>query len=691
MADTLESLEIEVKHSASGAAGSIGEVTAAIQKMGGALGNVLPALKEYASALKDIGKAASPAAQQKLTDQLPETPLETKDPGAMDSITGSLDTAEIENTASAMQRVKDIAASVASAIRSAFGAMRDDIAKAGAALSSVGSSAHKAKSGVDSAKKGVSGLAKESKKAKSPLDNIVASLKRIAFYRIIRSVIKAITSALSEGLQNAYAFSQGITTEGHRFAAALDSMSSAGLKMKNQIGSAFIGLLAAIAPIVNAIISLVTRVANALSQLFAVFTGGTYLKAADVPKKWGEAAGGAAKAAKEWKNQLLGFDEINRLEEPSDGGGGGGGAAIDPMSMFEDTPIDGIFKKMRDKLVELWSSLDFEPLKQSWDNLKESLQGLADVIISALGWAWENVLVPLAHWTIEEALPAVINLLAAAFDFLRAVLEALAPILKPLWEEVIQPLGKWTGEVIIKALEAITDWLERLTDLLSGNITFEEFTQQMDDASIAVAAVAVAVGVLGIAFGLITSPISIVIIAITAIGVAVVAVRKHFDEWKQTLQEFFSQASANFGNGRLEWTDFFYAIISAIQSVIGWFQSLWSWIQGIASGVSGLLSGIGGFFSGIGGRIGLFAEGGFPDEGQIFVAREAGPELVGSVGGRTAVANNDQIIEGIRMGVFEAVSAAMANNNSDDRPIKVYLDSKEIRAGQKRLERAWGV
>ena len=200
-----------------------------------------------------------------------------------------------------------------------------------------------------------------------------------------------------------------------------------------------------------------------------------------------------------------------------------------------------------------------------------------------------------------------------------------------------------------------------------------------------------AVGVLGIAFGLITSPISIVIIAITAIGVAVVAVRKHFDEWKQTLQEFFSQASANFGNGRLEWTDFFYAIISAIQSVIGWFQSLWSWIQGIASGVSGLFSGIGGFFSGIGGRIGLFAEGGFPDEGQIFVAREAGPELVGSVGGRTAVANNDQIIDGIRMGVFEAVSAAMANNNSDDRPIKVYLDSKEIRAGQKRLERAWGV
>ena len=47
----------------------------------------------------------------------------------------------------------------------------------------------------------------------------------------------------------------------------------------------------------------------------------------------------------------------------------------------------------------------------------------------------------------------------------------------------------------------------------------------------------------------------------------------------------------------------------------------------------------------------LLASGGFPDEGQLFIAREAGPEMVGSMGGRTAVANNDQIVEGIASGV----------------------------------------
>ena len=54
--------------------------------------------------------------------------------------------------------------------------------------------------------------------------------------------------------------------------------------------------------------------------------------------------------------------------------------------------------------------------------------------------------------------------------------------------------------------------------------------------------------------------------------------------------------------------------------------------------------------------IGLFARGGFPDSGQMFIAREAGPELVGRIGRRTAVANNDQIVQGIASAVRSAMS-----------------------------------
>lgn len=61
----------------------------------------------------------------------------------------------------------------------------------------------------------------------------------------------------------------------------------------------------------------------------------------------------------------------------------------------------------------------------------------------------------------------------------------------------------------------------------------------------------------------------------------------------------------------------------------------------------------------LGKKIFGFASGGFPDAGQLFVAREAGAEMVGSLGGHTAVANNDQIVEGIR----EGVEAAMERQN----------------------------
>lgn len=54
-----------------------------------------------------------------------------------------------------------------------------------------------------------------------------------------------------------------------------------------------------------------------------------------------------------------------------------------------------------------------------------------------------------------------------------------------------------------------------------------------------------------------------------------------------------------------------------------------------------------------------FAEGGFPETGELFVAREAGPELVGRINGKSAVANNDQIVSGISSGVYNAVRSAM--------------------------------
>ena len=61
-------------------------------------------------------------------------------------------------------------------------------------------------------------------------------------------------------------------------------------------------------------------------------------------------------------------------------------------------------------------------------------------------------------------------------------------------------------------------------------------------------------------------------------------------------------------------------------------------------------------------QIPLLANGGMVDSGQMFIAREAGPEMVGSIGNRTAVANNDQIVESVSRGVYQAVVSAMGQS-----------------------------
>ena len=80
-----------------------------------------------------------------------------------------------------------------------------------------------------------------------------------------------------------------------------------------------------------------------------------------------------------------------------------------------------------------------------------------------------------------------------------------------------------------------------------------------------------------------------------------------------------------------------------------------------------------------------FAEGGYPETGQLFMARENGMnEFVGSIGNKSAVANNDQIVAGIKQGVYEAMTEAMQYmmSQSTEQPIivqtTVELDGKAI-------------
>lgn len=86
--------------------------------------------------------------------------------------------------------------------------------------------------------------------------------------------------------------------------------------------------------------------------------------------------------------------------------------------------------------------------------------------------------------------------------------------------------------------------------------------------------------------------------------------------------------------------------------------------------------------------IGKYATGGYPTIGEMFIAREAGPEMVGRIGNRTAVANNDQITSAIAQAVESAIlragGAFAPRQPAASGDTYVFIDSEEIAS---RMER----
>ena len=288
MADTLEAIELEIKHSASGADAEISKVTKSLSSLGKVISSVLPKLEKLAVAFEEIaGKGTPITFNDNHTTQVAET---------------------INNVKQAATRAQKATVDAASGVKT----FRDNL-----------------------------------KSASGPLGNFLSSLKRIAMYRFLRTIIKNITQGFSEGLKNAYHWSlQFSKSLDGSLAQSLDNLSSKSLTMKNQMGAAFGALLQAIMPVVLQIISLITRLMQALSALFAAIGGGQYLIAKEVAKGWDEATGGA----KEYKKTLLGFDEINRLDDNSGGGGGGTSGLAD---MFQEGELPKWAQWIADHLEEI--------------------------------------------------------------------------------------------------------------------------------------------------------------------------------------------------------------------------------------------------------------------------------------------------------------------------------------------------
>ena len=132
-------------------------------------------------------------------------------------------------------------------------------------------------------------------------------------------------------------------------------------------------------------------------------------------------------------------------------------------------------------------------------------------------------------------------------------------------------------------------------------------------------------------------------------------IKSEIDEKIESIRTFWDET---FGKMWDKIRTVFDDIKEKIQNVIDWALEK---IQSLKDAISNLIDNLNPFNGGGGGGISFsipgFASGGFPERGELFMARESGTtEMVGSFGSRTAVANNDQIVAGIATGVRAAVA-----------------------------------
>lgn len=127
-------------------------------------------------------------------------------------------------------------------------------------------------------------------------------------------------------------------------------------------------------------------------------------------------------------------------------------------------------------------NLDFTPLLTSISELLTALQPLAENIGAGLKWFWDNVLLPVASWTIKTAVPEFLNMLSAAINVVNSVIEVLKPLGVWLWESFLKPLGEWAGTVVISAIKKLTGLFNNFAKKISDNKgKVVNFTKTLDE------------------------------------------------------------------------------------------------------------------------------------------------------------------------------------------------------------------
>lgn len=528
-------------------------------------------------------------------------------------------------------------------------------------------------SAVQRAKTALKGFDKKQKETAS----FASKLAKIMEYRLIRGGISKIIQGLEEGKKAIDAYDKALNgMSASKASSLMKEMAENTTLLQNTLASLFMTVYASLQPAINALVEMLRGLMNAVNQVISALMGRTtYTKAV---KGWNS----MTEAAKAYKKQIFGFDELNILKAPD----GDNKDAASGMFTEEEIskPLQGIANLMQpiiQQLKEAAGIIDWEDIWTKVGKIGAAIalwkvgQGLADFITKISG----NPVYEIAIGTtlfiagVEGLQGAIIDAITNGLtpgNFAAMVLSSGAIILGGAL------IGKALGDAVLGATFGAF--------VVGGTMLWAGLKTALQDGISPVSAFLIATGtaILGALFGYLSSVLSagmggligLLLGLVVAFGIYLY---QHWDEVKAKAAEFiqsikdaaveFKDFLVNTWNRLKEgtvkawketvssvtkvWQEFKQKAKELLQPVIDLFEKLKSgWDK-----VKGLLHG-----SDRGFDFPAFANGGFPSSGDLFIANEAGPELVGSFGNRTGVYNQEQFAGAMAAANQQVVQAVLA-------------------------------
>ena len=502
---------------------------------------------------------------------------------------------------------------------------------------------------TSNASKSVSnGFGNKAPAAISKTSKSMSRLLTMMKFMMIRKMINAIIKSFQEGFQQLSRYSPDVNK-------SISSVMSSLSQLKYGFAAAFAPLVSIVTPVINQICSAINTLLVSLSKLFAFLTGkNTFIVAKKQQKDYAKSLGGTSSAAKDAEKSLAGFDEINQLNLSKNDNSGGGGSSVNPNDLFETKDLGEMgewakkikalwddvvqvfnnlaaafkkawntagngerimkslsnyaniiyngLKKCTEATVEWSANLDLSPLLSAIAGLLESFEPILQKIVDLGTFIYTEIILPIATWLLEAAIPAVLDDIAGALDVINACLESIQPVLQTLWNDVINPLFTFIGDVVVAILEQLATWLENIAVWITEHetlvqsvivllgslvVAFELVMGALNLVFVTAKTVNSVMNVMSGVLTFLTHPVGLVVLAIGALIAILVLLVMHWDEVKKwavdtwnTICETFNAAGTWFDEHVL--TPLKDGFKGFVNTVIGWAEGL---ANGIVSGI----------------------------------------------------------------------------------------------------------